>query len=120
LNFKNYLEKYGVKQAIKIEVSEENNVHNVGNFNKEHEIDCDIRDVETVDIFTDQSQWNELLATLKARKEAFSHRVDAKVLTEHKIWTKKQTREELLIREGLGRSHSMLMLCNPISLYVVF
>lgn len=85
-----------------MEALEEVNVKNVGNFIKEHGIGCDLRDVETVDIFTDQPEWEEALEALKAREEAFDGRVEAKVLTKHRVWSAKETREELLVPAGVG------------------
>ncbi|KAF8849007.1 FAD dependent oxidoreductase [Acephala macrosclerotiorum] len=102
LEFKDYLEKFGLEDALKIETLEEENVKNVGEFIKEHGIECDLRAVETVDIFTYQSEWEEALAALKARKEAFDGKVEAEVLTKHRVWSAKETREELLIPQGLG------------------
>jgi len=102
LKFKNDLEIFGVEDAIKHEMLEERNVHNVGEFIRIHGIDCDLRDLETVDIFAHQGHWNEALAALEARKGVLQGRAEAKMLVEHKIWTQKQTREELLIPKGLG------------------
>ncbi|CZR54288.1 uncharacterized protein PAC_04171 [Phialocephala subalpina] len=102
LKFKHYLQQFGLEEVLKMEALEEVNVKNVGNFIKEHEIGCDLRDVETVDIFTDQPGWEEALEALKAREEAFDGRVEAKVLTKHRVWSAKETREELLVPAGVG------------------
>ena len=102
LEFKNDLEKFGKEDALRMETLEETNVKNVGEFIKKHEIKCDLREVETVDIFTYEKEWDEALAALKARKDAFSDSAEARVLTEHKVWSKKETREELLVPAGLG------------------
>lgn len=102
LEFKNDLEKFGEEDAIRLETLEESNVQNVGAFIKEHGIQCDLRDVETVDITTDLSQWEACLAALKKRKEVFEGKFEASVLTKHRIWSAKEVREQLLIPEGVG------------------
>lgn len=102
LSFKNDLDKFGENDALLMEKLEEDNVKNVGEFIKTHGIDCDLRDVETVDVFADQKKLDYAFAALKARKEVLKGHVTANVLTKHRIWSKKETREELLIPEGVG------------------
>jgi hypothetical protein len=85
-----------------MEALEETNVKNAGRFIKEHRIQCDLRDVETVDIFTDPPQLEGALAALKARKEASGEKAEANVLTKHRTWSAKETREVLLVPAGVG------------------
>ena len=75
---------------------------NVGEFIKEHGIEYDLRNMETADIWTDLKQWDDTLEYLKKRKEMFEGRIEAEVLTKHKIWSKEEAREELLILEAQG------------------
>ncbi|TVY32067.1 putative oxidoreductase [Lachnellula subtilissima] len=100
--FKSDLEKFGKEDALLLDKLEEDNVRNVGAFIKKHKIDCDLRDVETVDIFIDPVQWDEALAALKARKEEFSERLEAKFLTKYKVWDAQETKEKLLVPAGVG------------------
>jgi glycine/D-amino acid oxidase-like deaminating enzyme len=102
LSFKNDLDNFGEHEALLMEKLEEDNVKNVGEFIKTHGIDCDLRDVETLDVFTDQKKLDHAFAALKARKGVLEGHVTANVLTKHKIWSEKETREELLIPEGVG------------------
>jgi glycine/D-amino acid oxidase-like deaminating enzyme len=102
LNFKNYLERFGEEDALRMEKLEEDNVKNVGEFIKKHRIQCDLRDVETLDVFTDLPEWKEALAALNARREISGKKIDEKLLVKHKVWSAKETREELLIPEGVG------------------
>ena len=101
-NFKTDLEKFGKEEAFLLEKLEEENVKNVGEFIKKHGIECDLRDVETVDIWTDPKQWNEILEALKARKKVCEGRLDADVLTKHKVWSAEEAKEGLLIPEAVG------------------
>jgi glycine/D-amino acid oxidase-like deaminating enzyme len=102
LSFKNYLEQFGEEDALRMEKLEEDNVKNLGEFIKKHRIECDLRDVETLDVFTDLPEWKEALVALKARREIFGEKIDEKLLVKHKVWSAKETREELLIPEGIG------------------
>lgn len=102
LSFKNDLDHFGKEEALLMEKLEEDNVTNVVKFIKEHSIDCDLIAVETLDVSTDQKKLDEAFAALKARKEVLEGHVTVEVLTKHRIWSKKETREELLIPKGLG------------------
>jgi glycine/D-amino acid oxidase-like deaminating enzyme len=101
LDFKKYLEAFGKEDALKLEKLEDENVRNVGKLVKELDIECDLRDVETLDIFTDRVKWEAALETLAARKEILDGNIETEILTKHRVWSSKETREELLISEGL-------------------
>jgi len=102
LDFKNYLEAFGREDALKLEVLEEENVANVTKLIKELGIKCDLRDVEMLDVFTDPVKWEAALEALAARKEVLKGNVETAILTKHRVWAAKETREELLIPEGVG------------------
>jgi len=102
LEFKDYVERYGVEEALKMEVLEEETVREIGELVRKERIECDLRNVETVDIFTDQPQFDAAIAALEARRKVFEGRVEAETLTKHRVWSEKETREELLIPEGVG------------------
>lgn len=71
--------------AVRLEALEEANVKNVASFIKGHRIQCDLRDVDTVEILTDLPQWEAALESLNARKVAFEGRLEAEVLTKHRL-----------------------------------
>ncbi|KAK0113020.1 hypothetical protein ONS95_014730 [Cadophora gregata] len=102
LEFRTYLEEFGKEEALLMEKLEEENVRKLGEFVKEHEIDCDLRDVETLDIFTDDRKWERALASLEARNDVLGGKVETNILTKHRVWSAKETRERLLIPEGVG------------------
>lgn len=102
LEFASDLEQFGEEDALRMEKLEEENVQNVGKLIKELGIECDLRDVETVDIWTVQKGWDEALEALKKRKEVLKGKVEEAILTKHKVWGKKEAREGLLIPEALG------------------
>ncbi|KAH7360475.1 FAD dependent oxidoreductase superfamily protein [Rhexocercosporidium sp. MPI-PUGE-AT-0058] len=102
LEFGRYVEDFGEEEALLMEKLEEENVKHVGEFVKRHDIECDLRAVETMDVFTDEAKWEHALSALEARKKVLEGKVEASVLTKHRIWSAKETREELLIPEGVG------------------
>ena len=100
--FATFLEKFGEETAVRLAKLEEDNVANVGKLIKELGIDCDLRDVETVDIYTSQGELDEVLHSLEKRKEVLEGKVEEAVWIKHKIWTKKAARESLLVPEAMG------------------
>jgi len=102
LEFKDYLEQFGEEEALLMEKLEEENVKKVGEFVKEHHIDCDLRAVETLDAFTDDRKWRNALESLKARKNVLDGKVETNILTKHRVWSAKETRQQLMIPEGVG------------------
>lgn len=54
VEFASDLKQFGEEDALRMENLEEENVQNVGRLIKVLGIDCDLRDVETVDIWTNQ------------------------------------------------------------------
>lgn len=111
LDFKRYLEQFGEEDALKMDQLEEDNVRNVGNFIKKHQIDCDLRDVESVDATTDEKQFQEILESLKMRKEVAGKA--GVTLFEHKIWNKEEARKGLLIPKAVGAISFPAHALNP-------
>ena len=102
MEFKDYVERFGVEEALKMEVLEEMTVREVGKLVKEQGIACDLRDVETADIFTDQPQFDAAVAALEVREKVFEGRVEAETLMKHRVWSEEETKKELLIPDGVG------------------
>ncbi len=102
LEFKQYVDAFGKEDALKCETLEEDNVKNMGKLIRELGIECDLKDVETVNIFTDPVQWEMALEALQARKEVLEGNFETEVLIKHRVWSAKETREELLIPAGVG------------------
>jgi glycine/D-amino acid oxidase-like deaminating enzyme len=102
LEFKNDLETFGEDEALRMEKLEEENVKNVAELIMECVIDCDLKAVEIVDIFTDQEEWEEVLAAFEARRIILRDHVEPSILTMHIIWSAQATREKLLVPEGVG------------------
>lgn len=58
---------FGEEEAIKFETLEEQNVQDIANFVREHGVDCDFKDVETVDAFGTEKTWVNALDILETR-----------------------------------------------------
>jgi hypothetical protein len=57
--------------------------------------------VETVDIFTDAVKWDAALEALATRVDILNGIVETAILINHRVWSAKETQEELLIPEGV-------------------
>jgi glycine/D-amino acid oxidase-like deaminating enzyme len=97
LEFQHNVARIGVEDALRVENLEETNVRAVKALVEEYGIECDFRAKETLDVFVDPKLWEEAKTALKVREE-----VGVPSLTEHRVWSEKETREELLFRDGLG------------------
>lgn len=103
LEFASDLEHFGEEDALLMEKLEEDNVQNVAKLIKDLGIECDLREVETVDIWTDdQKGWDEALESLKKRKEVLKGKIEEAVLMKHKVWGKEEARRGLMIPEAVG------------------
>lgn len=111
LEFKNNVDLIGVEDALRVENLEETNVRAVAAFVDEHDIDCDFRARESLDVFFDPKQWDAALTTLRVRDE-----VGVPSLTKHTVWSAKETREELLIPDGLGAISYLAYILTPYKL----
>ncbi|TVY18065.1 putative oxidoreductase OrdL [Lachnellula arida] len=96
------LRKFGKEEALKLDKFEEENVANLGKLIKELGVKCDLREVESVDIWTDQEEWDDVLELLKKRQDVFDGKMKESVLKKYKIWTRDEARKELLVPEAVG------------------
>lgn len=105
------MDSIGVEDALRVENLEETNVRSVAAFVDQHGIDCDFRARETLDVFVEPTKWKAALAALKVREEA-----GVPSLTEHRIWSEKEAREELLIPDGIGAISYPAYILSPYKL----
>lgn len=96
------LRKFGKEEALKLDMLEEENVANLGKLIKELGIKCDLREVESVDIWTDQERFADVLELLNKRQDVFDDKMKESVLKKYKIWTRDEARKELLVPEAVG------------------
>ncbi len=102
LNFKKYAEAYGEDEALKFERLEEENVQDIANFVREHQVDCDFQDVETSDLVSTEETWAEMVDVVRFREEVRQRRPEAKSLTHRKLWHGQDARDHLGIPVIVG------------------
>lgn len=101
-NFSRYTNAFGEDEALRFEKLEEMNVRDIAAFVKEHDVDCDFRDVETVDLFTNETNWDQALAVVEAREEVRQRREDADPLTERMIYLGEEAQRRFGVRNVVG------------------
>lgn len=68
-HFRMYATAFGVEEALKFEALEEGTVQDIANFVREHDVQNDFRDVETMDAFVTEAAWEDAQAKLEFREE---------------------------------------------------
>lgn len=101
LNFIKYRDAHGEEEAIKFEQLEAQNVQDIAELVKEHDIDCDFQDVETADVYTNGRDWEEVLEVWEARKDAYERR-GLEQPSKMRLWTGDEASEMLGIKGLLG------------------
>ena len=76
LHFKRYYDAFGEDEALKFARLEEQNVQDIADFVREHDVDCDFQDVETADVFLTEEKWAEALEVRRFRGESQQRRPD--------------------------------------------
>ncbi|TVY32718.1 hypothetical protein LSUB1_G007603 [Lachnellula subtilissima] len=107
------LRNFGEEEALRLDKLKEENVASVGKLIKELRIKCDLREVETVDIWTDQDEWDDVLELLKQRHEVLDGKMGEGDLKKYKIWTRDEARKELLVPEAVGAVSIPAYASNP-------
>ena len=102
LNFTRYLSAFGEDEALKFERLEEENVQDMADFVKTHNIDCDFCDVETVDAYVTEEKWANVLETVRVREEVRQRRPEAGPLTPRKVLQGQEAREHMKMNAIVG------------------
>ena len=76
LNFKKYAAAHGEAEAIKFDQLEEQNLLDIANFVRNHNVAFDFKDVETADTYSTEEAWTEALEVVRLREEARKRRPD--------------------------------------------
>lgn len=100
--FTAHVQKFGLEDALRMEKLEDDNVKILTAFIREQGVECDLNEVEAVEMFTDEKPFKGVLSVLKAREEVAEKRKDAPVLRKYKLWSAEETKKELLIPDGVG------------------
>ena len=95
LNFKRYVETIGEDEALKFERLEEENVQDMADFVREHNVDCDFQDVETADVYVTDEAWSDVVETVQLREAVRQKRPDAGPLTKRKVMHGEYARKKM-------------------------
>ena len=101
-NFSKYSAAFGEDEAIKFGNLEEQNVRDIADFVREHDVDCDFRDVETADTYSTKQAWEGILEVARLREEASHRRPDMESLGKRQIWHGKEASERVGLPNLLG------------------
>ncbi|KAK9780286.1 putative FAD dependent oxidoreductase domain-containing protein [Seiridium cardinale] len=77
LNHKYYADAFGEEETLKFEWLEEQNVQDIADFVREHDVDCDFQNVETADCYLTEDAWAKVKEVLDIREELKKRRPDA-------------------------------------------
>lgn len=102
LNFKIYAQKFGEDDALKFEALEEQNVADIADFVKQHNVDCDFEDVETVDSYYTDEAWEEVLEVMRFREEVGKRRPDVRTPMKKTVWRGQEARDHLGLPNVIG------------------
>jgi glycine/D-amino acid oxidase-like deaminating enzyme len=89
----------GVEEAIKVAQLEYNCMRGVHAFAREHGIDCDSRELDTVDIVYDQAQFDQAIEAIRTMRKVMKQGDPA---AEYKIHTSEDTRDKFLVPNAIG------------------
>ncbi len=102
LHFKKYVANFGEDEALKFEQLEEQNVIDIADFVRDHEVDCDFQDVETVDAYYTDEGWAEVLDLIRFRGKVGEERPDAGHLIKRRVLEGKEARKYLGLPNVMG------------------
>lgn len=74
LNYKRYTEAFGEDEALKFARLEEQNVEDIANFVREHNVDCDFEHLDTADVYLTEKEWSKVKEVLELRREVEQRR----------------------------------------------
>lgn len=86
MNFKKYAEAFGEDEAIKFDRLEEQNVLDIANFVRDHDVDCDFQEVETADAYYTAEAWKEVLEVIKIREKAGENSKGTHSMIKRAVW----------------------------------
>ncbi|KPI40585.1 uncharacterized protein AB675_7691 [Cyphellophora attinorum] len=101
LNFEKYAAAWGEEEAVKFEELERGNVEDVAGFVREEGVDCDFREVVTVDAFYTEGEWGRVKRDMGLRKEV-RRRLGVEEKVEQKVWEGREAEEQTGLKGVIG------------------
>ncbi|EFW13871.1 hypothetical protein D8B26_005951 [Coccidioides posadasii str. Silveira] len=98
VSFSANAESIGLEEAIKIARLEYNTLRHIHAFAKEHNIPCDNRQLETVDIVYDQKTWDDSVKTIELMRKC----MPGDPASQYTVWTGKDAEEKFLCPGAVG------------------
>lgn len=103
LNFARYVDVFGEDAALAFERLEAANVADMAAFVREHDVDCDFRDVTTADVYTTAAAWDEARAVMRKRQEVEERRPgQGGQFIERRAWEGEAARERIGLPSAVG------------------
>lgn len=96
--FATNVDKVGLDEAIKIARLEYNTIRQVHAFAKEHNIPCDSRPMDTVDIIYDKDTWDFSVKTIKRMREC----MPGDPASRYTLWNSEETEATFLCKGATG------------------
>ncbi|KAH8666012.1 FAD dependent oxidoreductase-domain-containing protein [Tricladium varicosporioides] len=100
-SFPSNVKELGLEEAKKIARLELSNIKAVHAFAREHKIDCESRECDTVDIIYDRAQWEECVSAIQLIRQSFSEPGDEDSVARYNLWTPEEARDKFLVK-GTG------------------
>ena len=101
-HFSEDLADHGVEEALRIQKFEEDNIAGIAALVEEYKIACDLRPVETVDIFYTEAHRQKSQDALDALAQVFENTPRPGWLPQHVVWPEAEAREKTLLTGALG------------------
>lgn len=113
LNFQRYAEAFGEDDALKFERFEEQNIQDIADFVREHNVDCDFRNVQTFDMGSKEASWESLMELVRSREEVRQRRPNEGALTVPELLRGEEARKRTGISRVIGAATYPAHTQNP-------
>ncbi|KAI1843171.1 hypothetical protein JX265_009910 [Neoarthrinium moseri] len=102
LNYKRYKDTLGEDEALKFLRLEEDNVKDIADFVRDHNIDCDFVDLQSADTYVTEEAWANVKEVLRMEEEVRERRPDAAHRNPRKVYEGKAAQDRVGIPNAVG------------------
>ncbi|MCJ1478088.1 hypothetical protein MMC13_006763 [Lambiella insularis] len=102
LHFKQYYDAFGEDEALRFDRLEEENVQDIAEFVREHDVECDFQDVETADVYLTEEGWAEALEVKRFREQVHQRKPEIRVRVEREVRHGAEARKYMGIANIVG------------------
>lgn len=86
LNYKQYVEAFGEDEALKFERLEEQNVQDIADFVREHDVDCDFQNIDGAAAYLTEVEWAKVKEVVALKDEVKKRRPNDAPVTKLQIY----------------------------------